>query len=77
MGKRNRDKLLEQSMYDMLLKMNENLCENLRCTNVSTCIMDALYPYSDYSEYERIARCQKHKAACEKCLQSWMNEDPF
>lgn len=76
MGKRNRDKLLEQSMYDMLLKMNENLCENLRCTNISTCIMDALY--SDYSEYDRIVRCQKHKADCEKCLQSWMNEEtPF
>ena len=72
---KNRDKLMQQSMYDMLLKMNENLCKNLWYATISTCIMDALY--SDYSEYERISRCQKHKANCEKCLQSWMNEDPF
>ncbi len=75
MPKRNRDKLLEQSMYDFLCFMNANLRENLSCTNISTCIMDALH--SDYSLNDRIARCQKHKADCEKCLQSWMNEDPF
>ena len=78
MPQRNREKLIEQSMYDMLLKMNENLCKNLSCTDVSTCIMDALSQHSDYSEYERIARCEKHKGDCEKCLQSWMNEEtPF
>jgi hypothetical protein len=75
MGKRNRDKLLEQSMYDMLLKMNENLRENLSRTTFLTCIMDALY--SDYSGYERIMRCKKHKYKCDQCLQSWMNEQPF
>ena len=75
MPKRNREKLMEKSMYDFLCSMNANLRDNLRCTNVSTCIMYAIH--TDYSEYDRIMRCNKHESDCGKCLQSWLNEYPF
>ena len=69
--KRNREKLMEKSMYDFLCMMNANL----RTRFGSACVMGALL--TEYSEYDRIMRCQKHKADCEKCLQSWLNEYPF
>lgn len=72
---KNRDKLMQQSMYDFLCFMNANLRTNLRYAPCSTCIMDALH--TDYSEYDRLTRCMKHDADCEKCLQSFMNEDPY
>ena len=71
MPKRNREKLMEKSMYDFLCMMNANL----RTRFGSACVMGALL--TEYSEYDRIMRCQKHKADCEKCLQSWLNEYPF
>ena len=71
MPQRNRDKLLQQSMYDFLCMMNANL----RTRFGSACVIGALL--TEYSEYERIVRCQKHEADCEKCLQSWLNEYPF
>lgn len=68
MGKKNRDKLLEQSMYDFLCFMNANL----RAFN-STCVMIGLIGYD-----KKVIRCYEHKADCEKCLQSFMNEEtPF
>jgi hypothetical protein len=71
MAKRNREKLMEKSMYDFLCMMNANL----RTRFGSACVMGALP--TEYSEYDRIMRCQKHEADCEKCLQSWLNEFPF
>lgn len=71
MPKRNRDKLLEQSMYDFLCMMNANL----RTRFGSACVMGALL--KEYSEYGRLKRCRQFEADCEKCLQSFMNEDPF
>ena len=71
MPKRNRDKLLEQSMYDFLCMMNANL----RTRFGSACIMGALM--TEYSECDRIMRCQKHKADCDKCIAEYLNEYPF
>ena len=68
MPKRNREKLMEQSLCDMLCTMNENLRTN---KTFAPCIMTAL------GEKVRMARCLEHKADCEKCLQSWLNECPF
>lgn len=67
MGKRNRDKLMQQSMYDFLCFMNANLM-----VFNSTCVMIGLIGYD-----KKVIRCYEHKCDCEKCLQSWMNEDPF
>lgn len=62
---KNRDKIMQQSMYDMLLKMNEWLIKNTACVCVMECFMQS---------QEAEERCVQD---CEKCLQSWMNEDPY
>lgn len=65
--KRNREKLLEQSMYDLLCSMNANL----RSFN-SSCIMIGLIGYD-----KKVIRCYEHKCKCDECLQEWLNEFPF
>ena len=68
MPKRNREKLMEQSLYDLLCMMNENL----RAFN-STCVMIGLIGYD-----KKVIRCYEYKGDCEKCLQEWLNEEtPF
>ena len=67
MGKRNRDKLLEQSMYDLLVKINAGMLAGYRCI---------MYVFND-SGKDVLKRCGKNDGDCDKCLQSWMNEDPF
>lgn len=67
MPKRNRDKLLEQSMYDFLCMMNDNL----QAFN-NTCVMIGLIGYD-----KKVIRCYEYKHKCDECLQSFMNEDPF
>ena len=71
MPKRNREKLMEQSMYDFLCMMNANLITRFG----SACIMGALM--ADFSEYERIKRCKKHVSDCGKCIADYLNEYPF
>lgn len=67
MPKRNREKLMEQSLYDLLVKINDGMLVGYDC------IMDVFY-----ESPENVAkRCGENGANCEKCLQSWMNEDPF
>lgn len=65
MPKRNREKLMEQSMYDLLCSMNEQLDKN----GMSACIMDCLMTTA-----EAEMRC---RAKCEDCIAAWMNEFPF
>lgn len=68
MKKRNRERIMEQSLYDLLCAMNENLKAFGR-----SCVMIGLIGYD-----KKVIRCYEHKADCEKCLQSWMNEEtPF
>jgi hypothetical protein len=68
MSKRNREKLMEQSLYDLLCMMNANL----RTFNW-TCAMIGLIGYD-----KKVIRCYEYKFDCEKCLRSWMNEEtPF
>lgn len=65
--KRNRERIMNQSLYDLLCMMNANI----RTYPSGLCIMDAL------GDKERDRRCMKHDANCEKCLQEWLNEYPF
>lgn len=68
MKKRNRERIMEQSLYDLLCAMNGNLKAFGR-----SCVMIGLIGYD-----KKVIRCYEHKADCEKCLQSWMNEEtPF
>ena len=74
MPKRNRDKLMSQSLYDMLAHMNANLRTQITHYPMALeqpCIMTAL------GVKDRKARCRKFEADCAKCLQEWLNEFPF
>lgn len=62
---KNREKLLEQSMYDMLLKINENL----RAFNC-TCVIIGLIGYDKH-----VIRCYEYKCKCDQCIQSFLNEE--
>ena len=65
MPKRNRDKLLEQSMYDLLVKINAGMLAGYRCI---------MYLFND-SGKDVLKRCGKNDGDCEKCLQSFLNEE--
>lgn len=65
---KNRDKIMQQSMYDFLCMMNANL----RAFNC-TCVMIGLIGYD-----KKVIRCYENKCKCDQCLQSYMNEEtPF
>lgn len=66
MQKRNREILMQQSLYDLLCSMNENLKAN------GSCIMIGLIGYD-----KKVIRCYEYKCKCDKCLQEWVNEFPF
>lgn len=62
---RNRQKLMNMDLYDLLSKMNKELQE---CSEkyIAPCIMDALNVHgSDRSE---ICNCD-----CEQCIAKWLN----
>lgn len=65
--KRNREILMQQSIYDLLVKINAGMLAGYDC------IMDVF----DESPESVAKRCGKNCANCEKCLQEWLNEFPF
>lgn len=65
MPKRNREKLMEQSLYDMLYAMNEQIDKKGGITCIMECFMET---------EEAEARC---KGKCNKCIVEWLNEFPF
>ncbi len=71
MPKRNRNKLFEQSQYDMLLSMQKNLDYCREHDEPHPCIMHAL------GENLVGVRCTKYNRKCDLCLQDWLNEFPF
>ena len=77
MPQRNRDRIMQQSLYDLLMKMNEQLLENAakierRGISTEACIMDCFMDFSESKE-----RCTKHRIDCDKCIQAWLNEYPI
>lgn len=69
---KNKDKILQQSMYDFLCMMQRNLEQVVReNTDVTICIMDAL------GDDTAANRCVEHNVKCEECIQSWMDDSPF
>ncbi len=63
---KNREKLMNQSMYDLLVKINAGIVGG-----GYDCIMDVF----DNSPESVAKRCGENGANCKKCLQSWMNEE--
>ena len=74
MPKRNRERIMEQSLYDFLLCLNSTLI-SARKRNTAPCIMIAI---SGEYVWDRDKRCAQFGNSCDKCLQSWLNEEhPF
>lgn len=64
---KNRQRFIETSPYDLLLKMNDNITKYFKDNGQpcqSPCIMDAL----NYGDYE----CGE---TCEQCIQDWLNKE--
>ena len=86
MAQRNRDKLLQQSMYDMLMEMNTQLLRNQAEVTYENeigekeeelaCIMDTLMGSQKAHE-----RCKHFYVSigsdCDRCIAAWLNEYPF
>lgn len=70
MPKRNREKLMEQSLYDLLLSMQYEL-ELCRQHSEAPCIMNAL------GENLVGVRCTKYNRKCNECIADYLNECPF
>lgn len=64
---RNRDKLMEQSFYDLLVKINYGMLARYDC------IMDVF----DESLENVAKRCGESNANCGKCIADYLNEYPF
>ena len=66
MPQRNRERIMQQSLYDLLCWMNDNI------NDYEVCIMDALRAYTG-------ERCAKYSwgKRCKECIAAWLNEFPF
>lgn len=65
MEKRNRDKLMEQSLYDLLCSINDGI--KVGCD----CILEV---FGDAPSDER---CEMSGGKCDKCIQNWLNSFPI
>lgn len=71
MPKRNREILMQQSLYDLLLKMQYELELCRQHSEPYPCIMNAL------SENLVGLRCTKYNRKCNECIADYLNEFPF
>lgn len=68
--KRNRDRLREISLYDLLIRMQTELDYAIE-HDETPCIMSLL------GENIVGLRCTRYNRKCEQCVQDWLNEYPF
>ena len=76
MPQRNRDRIMQQSLYDLLCSMNEQIRNNdarieRSGTSSEACIMDC---FMDFAESQK--RCIFFKLECKDCIAAWVNEFP-
>jgi hypothetical protein len=62
MPKRNREKLMEQSLYDLLCDMNASFM-----TGEPHCVLEAITGKNMICKHE----------SCNHCIADWLNEFPF
>ena len=78
MPKRNRDKLMEQSLYDLLCSMNTRITDDAGALGVDLCVMNGMLEYG-----QTVDRCKKYcyesfRSGCNQCIADYLNEDyPF
>lgn len=71
MAKRNREKLMEKSFYDLLCDLNSNI----RKPSAGVCV--CIYNGFGHDMQERRDRCMKYAGSCGKCIADYLNEYPF
>ncbi len=84
MPKRNRDKLHDQSLYDLLCMMNERAMPD-KCIlqlidekeDVTNLRCEKYYCDPDESGIGCMNDCMKNYACCKKCIADYLNEFPF
>lgn len=78
MPKRNRERIMEQSMYDLLCSMNENAMPKI-C--VLALLGDKRGRCERYtckkSELGCINNCTENYKCCKQCIADYLNEYPF
>ena len=70
MPQRNRDRIMQQSLYDLLVSMNETMTR-LQDAGHRVCVLDALKVESGYCKHV------VNGIECKDCIAKWMNEHPF
>lgn len=70
MPKRNRNKIMEQSIYDLLCSMNNRAMPRV-------CVIQMLNYTGIRDRCERYSDKAPTKADCEKCIADFLNEYPF
>lgn len=68
--KRNREILMEQSLYDLLCSMNNRAMPRV-------CVIQMLNDTGIRDRCERYSGKSPTKADCEKCIADYLNEHPF
>lgn len=77
---KNRDRIMQESFYDFLNRMNMQLRDNKAIVRIPredhpdfdeyyACIMDCFMTLPESKK-----RCMED---CQKCIQAWMDEAPF
>lgn len=70
---KNYERFFKLAVIDYLGKMNRNLKQNPKPLCGTACIMYALN--TGINDYDRMVRCKKHDADCDKCIAAWLQED--
>lgn len=80
--KRNRDLIMEQSLYDLLCKMNERAMPDKCVLQLIDEKKNFRYPRCDKYDCGEsgigcINECTQNYACCKKCIADYLNEYPF
>lgn len=75
-AKRNRDKLMEQSLYDLLCAMNERAMPH-RCVLQLIDDKESVRTRCDKYEGEYPACVSPEYGCCNQCIADYLNEYPF
>lgn len=73
--KRNREKLMEQSLYDLLCKMNERAMPH-RCVLQLIDDKESIRTRCDKYEREKPV-CIAPYESCKQCIADWLNSFPI
>jgi hypothetical protein len=70
MKKRNREILMQQSLYDLLIKIQDGI-ESQNAHEEYPCVLSAI------EGNMLMKRCEMYGGKCEMCIQNWLNSFPI